>query len=1012
MPPEAQFCIQCGHRLAEPQADAAQDRLQQYIPKELLAKLESARTSGGMQGERRVVTMLFCDVQGSTVAADQLDPEEWAEIMNDAFEYLIAPVYRYEGILARLMGDAILAFFGAPIAHEDDPQRAVLAGLDIVQGIHPYREQVKRQWDLDFNVRVGINTGLVVVGEVGTDLRVEYTAMGDAVNLAARMEQTAEPGTVQITEDTHKLIAPLFEFEDLGGIEVKGKDEPVQTYRVLRPKAEPGRLRGIEGLEAPLVGRDQELNRLRDAITALRQGRGQIVSVIGEAGLGKSRLIAELRQALFAEVESGEGAGIATETTIGWYEGRSLSYESSTPYAPFVDLLSHYFGLQAEQTDAEKYDNVRTKIAELLSDRVPEIAPFIATLLGIQLTGEDLERVRYLEPPQLRDRVFRAMHDFVQQLAAVRPLVLVFEDLHWSDPTSLDLLEQLMPLTDREMLMIAALFRPQRQEPSWRFHEIATRDYTHRYTSIVLEPLDEGNSRTLVANLLHVEDLPEQVRTLILTKAEGNPFFVEEVIRSLLDAKLVVRENSHWRATREIENIAVPDTLAGVITARLDRLDEASKRVAQTASVIGRQFEFNTLTDVHETPQVLDEALTDLQRRELIREKSRIPQQVYMFKHALTQETAYASLLLSKRRELHRRVAECLEQTDPERVTDIARHFFEAREHARALPCLVEAGDRAARAYSTPEAIELYMRALEIVQTVKDLPLARRAFEGLGGALAFANDVPQAVETYQKMLEFAKAHDDIPMEVSALNKLAFVVGLRLGQFPEAVKHLDDAERLAREHHDIGGLAELHMIQCNFCTATADFEGAVDHLSEAARIGRELDLEEPKLYGLTHIANTQTFMTRFEDAWQTANEARQFAEEVGNRQYLSELLTFSIPSYHLRNGDLDAVYHEAEEGMNMATQIGSAASEASGAYFLGKIAWLQGEYERAIAYQQRALQVARMAGIPWYEAMILCALGTAYLDISPELVDQTAEFHAQALQVMEQPGGIISGATAW
>ena len=258
--PGAKFCHDCGRPLAESRPDPALDRLQKFIPKELLARLgqtqrvRAARHPRNMEGERRVVTMLFCDVKGSTAMAEKLDPEEWADVMNEVFAYLIAPVYEYEGMVARLMGDAILAFFGAPIAHEDDPQRAVLAGLGIVEGIQAYRERVKRERSLDFNVRVGINTGLAVVGEVGSDLRVEYTAMGDAVNLAARMEQTAEPGTVQISGNTHRLVAPLFELDSLGGIEVKGRSEPVQAYRVLSPKAEPGRLRGIEGLHSRSSG--------------------------------------------------------------------------------------------------------------------------------------------------------------------------------------------------------------------------------------------------------------------------------------------------------------------------------------------------------------------------------------------------------------------------------------------------------------------------------------------------------------------------------------------------------------------------------------------------------------------------------------------------------------------------------------------------------------------------------------------------------------------------------------
>ncbi len=654
LPTEAQFCFKCGHRLGEPvpepveaqpePAPAAQKaRIEQYIPAELLAKLESARASGGMQGERRVVTMLFCDVQGSTSAAESLDPEEWAEIMNGAFEHLIAPVYRYEGTLARLMGDAILAFFGAPIAHEDDPERAVLAALDILDAVASYRPEVERQWGLDFNVRVGINTGLVVVGEVGSDLRVEYTALGDAVNLASRMEQTAEPGTVRITESTGKLVAPLFDLEELGGIEVKGKSDPTLAYRVIGRKATPGSVRGIEGLESPLIGRDREFTLMREAFDELSRGHGQILSVMGEAGLGKSRLVAEMRHTLEAEgyFES------QSSSSVTWHEGRSLSYETSTPYAPFKVIFADHLRLNGDEPEGGPYDVIRSHTSELMPERADEIAPFIATLLGIELPDDANERVRYLQPPQLRDKVFGATESFVEGLAGVRPLVLAFEDLHWTDPNSLELLERLMALTERVSLMLIAIFRPWRQEPSWRFHEAAGRDYSHRYRSVLLEPLDNDNSRELVANLLEVEDLPESVRALILEKAEGNPFFVEEVIRSLLDAQLVVRRDGHWRATSEIEKIAVPDTLSGVITARLDRLDDDSKRVAQSASVIGREFQFDMLSEIHGSHDRLDETLTDLQRRELIREKSRVPHRVFSFKHAMTQETAYSSLLLS-----------------------------------------------------------------------------------------------------------------------------------------------------------------------------------------------------------------------------------------------------------------------------------------------------------------------------------------------------------------------------
>ena len=1017
LPANAQFCFNCGHQLGKAAAPAAarteptQRRIEQYIPAELLAKLESSRTTGGMQGERRVVTMLFCDVKGSTAAAERLDPEEWAEIMNGAFERLIAPVYRYEGTLARLMGDAILAFFGAPIGHEDDPERAVLAGLDIIQALAPYREEVRGSWGIDFDVRVGINTGLVVVGEVGSDLRVEYTALGDAVNLASRMEQTAQPGTVQITEYTHRVIAPLFEFEDLGPIEVRGKEEPVRAYGVLRAKAEPGRLRGIEGLDAPLVGRESEMRALQSIVAELADGRGAVCAVMAEAGLGKSRLVAELRRGLSGVGASTNGNG-DRGAEIAWLEGRSLSYETSTPYAPFVDLLSECFGLRPEQSDADKYAAVSARASELMNGRGPDVAPLMGTMLGLELPEEDAERVKYLEPPQLRDRLFRATCDMLEALAASRPLVLVFEDLHWVDPTSLDLLEGLMPLTDRVPLVIVALFRPQRQDPSWRFHEVASRDFEHRYTPLFLEPLDEEGSRALVAGLLHVEGLPESMRALILRKSEGNPFFVEEVIRSLLDAGVVVPDGENWRATHEIEDIAVPDTLTALLTTRLDRLDDESRRVVQTAAVIGREFPFDAMAEVYESPERLDQAFTDLQRRGLIREKSRLPQRLYTFKHALTQETAYASLLLSRRRDLHRTVAEWLERVDSKRVNDIGRHFLAAREHARALPYLVEAGDTAARAYSTPEAIRHYTQAIEALDRVDDRSLVRRAHEGLASALAFANDATRAVEVYRTMLHLARSQDDAPMQVSALNKMALVVGMQLGQFEEAMGHLEASEALARERQDTPGLAELHMIQCNFCTARADFDGAVDHLAEAAAIGRELELEEPKLYGLTHIANTQTFMARFGDAWQTAQEARQLAEEVRNLKYLSELLTFSIPMAHLNGGDLETARQVARQGMDLATQIGSASAHSSGAFWLGQMARLQGDYGAALSYLSQALDAARVSGMPWTIAMDLCSLGGVYVEIGPSLFERAAVYHTEAQEVMELPGGLVTGATSW
>ncbi len=359
-------------------------------------------------GERRVVSVLFCDVTGSTALAEGMDPEAWTEIMKAAFEYLIEPVERYGGTVARLMGDAILAFFGAPTAHEDDPQRAVSAGLAIVESISPYREKLRREKGLDFNVRVGINTGLAVVGEVGSEAAGEYTAMGDAVNLAARMEQTAAPGTVQIAQDTFALVAPLFDFKELGGISVKGKREPVLAYQVLGSKAEPGSLRGLtdQGLSSPLVGREGEFESAQNAVDQLLAGQGGILAILGEAGIGKSRLLAELHNSLAIE-----------NSRLTWLEGHNLSYGKTISYWPFQEMLRSYADITEEDGETEAWHKLESSIKELIQAETAEILPYLASLLSIEVSGDYAERVKYLDGEALGLQVYRASRRFFQLLA-------------------------------------------------------------------------------------------------------------------------------------------------------------------------------------------------------------------------------------------------------------------------------------------------------------------------------------------------------------------------------------------------------------------------------------------------------------------------------------------------------------------------------------------------------------------------------------------------------------------
>jgi class 3 adenylate cyclase/tetratricopeptide (TPR) repeat protein len=708
-----------------------------------------------MAGERRIVTILFCDVKGSTAMAGKLDPEEWASIMNRAYEHLIAPVSRRGGTVAQLLGDAILAYFGAPLAHEDDPQRAVLAGLEIIAGIRSFREQLQRESGLDFNIRVGINTGLVMAGQIGSGQRVSYTAVGDTVNLAARMEQTAQPGTVQITANTYKLVAPLFECESLGQIEVKGKSEPIQTYRVLGLKEKSSQVRGFktQGLRSPLVGRDMERTAIITCIDRILQGGGSIVGLIGEAGLGKSRLIAEAKS--FA---------VAKSSGVLWLEGQTLSFGQTISYWPFQQILRDWTRIKEEDDADTSWSKLESRVRELFGEETIDYLPYLASLLALEVRGEYTERVKYLDGDAMGKQIFLTSRRFFERLARTQPTVLVFEDLHWMDESSTLLLEHLLPLVETVPLIIFGVSRPERDTPAARLRELCTRDFSAHYTEIRLSPLSDTESAQLVHNLLEIEDLPARLRELIVERAEGNPFFLEEVIRTLIDTRAVMRDASsgRWRATAQIESVHIPDTIQGVVMARVDRLDEEVKQVLRMASVIGRSFFYRVLKAIAEAGQQVDEDLTELQAAELIREKQHLPELEFMFKHALAQEATYESILLQKRRDLHARVAQAIESLFAGRLEEfyglLAYHYARAEVWEKAQEYLLKAADQAGQLAGDVEALNLYEQALKAYARAfgdKWDPLQRAAVERkIGEALLRRGENTKALEHFYRGLDY------------------------------------------------------------------------------------------------------------------------------------------------------------------------------------------------------------------------------------------------------------------
>jgi class 3 adenylate cyclase len=582
--------MNCGQTL-EKTADAdeaRQARIAAAAPTHLIEKMRAAK----LTGERKPVTALFVDVVGSTSMAEQMDPEDWTAMMNEAFDLMSQAVFRYEGTIAQLQGDAMLAFFGAPVAHEDDPERAVFAALDMVEATDEFARQLKASQGIDFRIRAGINTGPVLVGNVGTDLRYEYTALGDAMNVAARMQAAAEPNTILVTDSTRRLTGDVFDLDDLGEIAVKGKTEPVHAYRVTGRRTTPARKRGLErvGLDSPMVGRAAPLAALQQQFEIVRAGRGRIAFVVGEPGIGKSRLLAEFRRSI--ELSDADEPAATT-----WIEGRCVSYGRNLPYHLLIDIVRSALSIPFGETDDEARQQLDQQLAAVVGEDANDAAPYLAHLLTLPLRPDEQDRAK-IEPEVMQARYVAAAVRLLRGLSAKGPVVVVAEDVHWADPASIDVMLQLLPLTAQLPVLCVAAVRRETDSVGWRLLVQAREAFGAALTEISLDPLTEPESRDLIGNLLEIESLPVSVRGLILARAEGNPFFVEEVVRMLIDKGVIERHGDLWVATTTVASVEIPETLHGLLLARIDQLPEAAKKSLRVASVIGRQFPVRVLERV------------------------------------------------------------------------------------------------------------------------------------------------------------------------------------------------------------------------------------------------------------------------------------------------------------------------------------------------------------------------------------------------------------------------------
>lgn len=689
-----------------PAPEEALAQLQARVPAALADKARVTGTSRRADGERRNVTVLFADLSGFTALSERFDPEVIRAFQHDLFDEMASVVYEYEGFVEKFVGDAIVSVFGAPLTHEDDPERALRAALAIRERMDGVNQRWVEQLGESLTIHIGVNSGTVVAGQIGAEHGGGYAVTGDTINTASRLQDAAQPGQILVSLNTHRLAHEAFAFRRLKPLRVQGKREPLTVFELQRAKLYPGKSRGVRGLSSPMVGRGLELEQLQRVTDGLAAGSGQVVIVTGEAGIGKSRLMAEWRASLGKEVR--------------WLEGRSFAGASSVPYGPFADLSRRYAGI----TDDDSEPRARSRLSETLERVLPgdrEATAIVAGMLGMGPEADEADYLATLSSQALKQRLFTLIEGLFARLAQERPTVLVMEDLHWADGSSLELIEHLLPLVKELPLAIVGVFRRGQDElPLW---PLVAAEYGDRLVRVELAPLPEPSTVTLVEELLSTSELlPPAARDLIVGKAEGNPFFVEEVIRSLIERGALVRSADHrgrWIATPLIDTMKVPDTLQGVLMARLDGLPAETRRIAQLAAVIGRTFQYRVLLKIAEDAAGLEADLGQLERDELILELRREPELEYIFKHALTQEVAYESLLRPLRRDLHAQVGTALEELVADRVGEfqaiLGGHFLRGEEWERAYTYLTQAGRAATRLHAHPEARLHFDNALEAV---------------------------------------------------------------------------------------------------------------------------------------------------------------------------------------------------------------------------------------------------------------------------------------------------------
>ena len=947
-PPGSKFCEECGSNLSSRIETAPQDlsfdekitKIQKYLPEGLTERILSQRDR--IEGERKQVTVMFCDMAGYTPLTELLGIEDTYSIMDQVYEVLIHKVHDYEGTVNELTGDGIMALFGAPVALEDAPQRAIRSSLAIHREMAKFSDKLKqKKKDVPpVKMRIGIHTGPVVVGTVGNDLRVEFKAVGDTVNLASRMEGQAHPGTTYITEDTFKLTEGLFRFEGLGQRAIKGKEEPVNVYRTIAPSTMRTRfdVSAERGL-TPFAGRERELELLLDGFERSKAGRGQAFSIMSEAGMGKSRLLYEFRKAVASE-------------DVTFLEGRCLSFSRALAYHPIIDILKANFNVHEDDGDVEVKEKIKRGLKILGADEA-SILPYLLGLFSVKESG--LDEIK-LSADARKDRIMEAIIRITLKGSEIRPLIMAFEDLHWMDNSSEDVLKSILENIPGARILLIFTYRPA------FVHTWGGKSY---HSQITLNRLSNRESLTMVYHLLSTKVIDRDLEELILEKAEGVPFFIEEFIKSLKDLRIVERKNNNYILARDIQEVKIPSTIQDVIMARVDALPPDAKNVLQTGSVIEREFSYELIKRITNLPeQSLLTHLSILKDSELLYERGIYPQSTYIFKHALTQEVVYNSILTKKRKRLHEDIGSAIEELYKENIDEhcgvLSEHYISSGNYEKGAKYCRLAGKKAEKAASFTNAISYTRKRIACLEQLPSEEEVQQriidARSSLGLYMFQMYYFIEAKEAIEPIVDITTQSD----YVRKLPQIYTIMGTYYYWVEEdlstALKYLQEAFKVSEELNNVVSLffssGWLGIAFSNNC----EFEKGLSYLEKTI----EINVAADNRWGISTMkscASTFSYYLsgRINEGYQASEEAVRLAEESGDIFSKAIAYTSHGISFYGK-GFLEAAAESILTGAEFCEKINLLQWNGFAQFYLGEIYFDLGVYEKSEAHYGNAIKL--------------------------------------------------------